>query len=153
RGASGDTRRPPTRFGDSVASSEGIIMRKPKWQSVADVCERWQARYQRKGFGGDTLSVLLWRYIRHVGLAWETQHARAIFLDRVVRDHLADAATTTVGADLYRAATATIADRDPHPFRTGLGADERDRPLSCLRPQGGQPAGRSTCEPPCSRDD
>jgi hypothetical protein len=24
-----------------------------KWKNVSDVCERWQRRYWRKGFGGD----------------------------------------------------------------------------------------------------
>ena len=34
-------------------------MSKRKWETVSEVCERWQERYRRKGFGSDTLPPLL----------------------------------------------------------------------------------------------
>jgi hypothetical protein len=34
-------------------------MSKRKWETVSEVCERWQERYRLKGFGSDTLPPLL----------------------------------------------------------------------------------------------
>jgi hypothetical protein len=31
-----------------------------RWRSVADVCEHWQARYQREGFGSDDARRRCW---------------------------------------------------------------------------------------------